>query len=74
MSKKLISLEKHNYTNSTFHWGLIEKAPVLNGIACPKCGEELFDTNPNEILTSIPPQKNVGCSSKKCDYKGYRIA
>jgi len=31
--------------------------PQLNGIACPKCGSELFDSHPNAILTSNPPQK-----------------
>ena len=33
--------------------------PQLNGIACPKCGSELFDSHPNAILTSNPPQKNT---------------
>jgi len=42
-----------------------------NGIACPKCGEEMFDSSPNVTLTSNPPQKNVAC---KCGYRGYRIA
>lgn len=74
MEKKLISLEKHNSTSSTFQLGLIGQKPILNGIACPKCGEELFDTHPNVTLTSMPPQKNIGCSNEKCDYTGYRIA
>lgn len=74
MAKKLKSLQEHNTVNTTFHKGLLPQSPVLNGIACPKCGEELLDTQPSETLTSIPPQKNVGCSSKKCDYLGYRIA
>ena len=74
MAKKLKSLAEHNTMNSTFHWGLMGQSPVLNGIACPKGGEELLDTQPNVTLTSMPPQKNVGCSSKKCDYTGYRIA
>ena len=74
MAKKLISLDQHNSTNSTFHWGMMNPKPIPNGIACPKCGEELLDTQPNVTLTSMPPQKNVGCSSKKCDYTGYRIA
>ena len=74
MKKKLISLDQHNTTNSTFHWGMTGQKPVPNGIACPKCGEELLDTQPNVTLTSMPPKKNVGCSSEKCDYTGYRIA
>ena len=74
MAKKLKTLQEHNTMNTTFHRGLLPQSPVLNGIACPKCGEELLDTQPNVTLTSIPPQKNVGCSSDKCDYTGYRIA
>ena len=61
MKKKLISLDQHNSTNSTFHWGMMNPKPIPNGIACPKCGEELLDTQPNVTLTSMPPQKNVGC-------------
>jgi hypothetical protein len=45
--------------------------PRLNGFACPKCGEELFDSKPMITLTSMPPKKNVHCS--KCDYVGYRV-
>jgi len=74
MAKKLKSLEEHNAINSTFHWGMMGQSPVPNGIACPKCGAELLDTQPNVTLTSMPPQKNVGCSSENCDYTGYRIA
>ena len=74
MAKKLKSLDEHNSMSSTFYWGMISQKPAPNGIACPKCGEELVDTKPNETLTSMPPQKNVGCSSDKCDYTGYRIS
>jgi hypothetical protein len=74
MAKKLKTLQEHNTMNTTFHRGLLPQSPVLNGIACPKCGEELLDTQPNVTLSSMPPQKNVGCSSDKCDYTGYRIA
>lgn len=74
MARKLKSLIEHNTINSTFHWSLMGQKPTLNGIACPKCGKELLDTQPNVTLTSIPPKKNIGCSSDKCDYTGYRIA
>ena len=46
--------------------------PRLNGIACPSCGEELLDSNPNFTLDSAPPQKAIHCSG--CGYMGYRIA
>lgn len=44
--------------------------PQPNGIACPQCNKELFDSKPMELLTSMPPQKNVHCSG--CNYIGYR--
>ena len=71
MNKKLISLRDHDsekkfdYMESSF--------PRLNGIACPLCGEELYDSS-SSILTSRPPQKNIHCSGKICNYKGYRVA
>lgn len=46
--------------------------PHPNGIACPECGKELWDSDPMITLTSYPPQKNVHCSG--CGYKGYRLA
>ena len=74
MAKTLKSLAKHNSMTSTFHLGMITQEPIPNSIACPKCGEELLDSKPNEILTSMPPQKNVHCPNKKCDFTGYRVA
>ena len=44
----------------------------LLSLACPTCGSELWDTNPNVKLYSDPPQKKVHC--KKCDFFSYRIA
>jgi len=43
-----------------------------NGIACPQCGKELWDSDPTVTLTSYPAQKNVYCPA--CGYNGYRIA
>ena len=72
MSKKLKNLNEYNAQASSMQWAMNDNSPVLNGIACPKCGEELYDSSPMETLTSIPAQKNVHCS--KCDHVGYRIA
>jgi hypothetical protein len=59
-----------NFNTSTSHTTIIEvNNTVKNGIACPKCGEEMYDTNPNMILTSNPPKKSVHC---KCGFSGYR--
>jgi hypothetical protein len=46
--------------------------PAPNGIACPDCGGELWDSSPGLILTSSPPQKNVHCPA--CHYRGFRVA
>lgn len=64
--KKLISLKEHNNIFNNFKY---ENIKVGNGIACPNCGEELFDSD-NYILTSNPPQRNVHC--EKCNFKSYR--
>ena len=68
----LKSLDEFNAERHEAHRLANSNEPRPNGIACPKCGAELFDTNPNVILTSYPAQKNVGC--KACSYVGYRIA
>jgi DNA-directed RNA polymerase subunit RPC12/RpoP len=45
--------------------------PHPNGIACPKCGRELWDSSPSITLTSDPPQKNIHCPA--CGYRGYAL-
>lgn len=44
--------------------------PKENGIACPDCGEKLFDID-GIVLLSDPPKKRVIC--KKCSFAGYRL-
>ena len=46
--------------------------PHPNGIQCPNCDAELWDSNPMIVLTSYPAQKNVHCP--ECGYAGYRLA
>lgn len=41
-----------------------------NGIACPLCGEELYDSSPEMIMTSSPAQTEIKCN--KCLYTGRR--
>jgi len=68
MPRNLISLDDFN--NRTL--GITPpKSPKRNGIACPKCGEELYDSD-TMILTSYPAKKNIHCEA--CSYKGYRYA
>lgn len=49
-----------------------EDTPHPNGIECPKCKKELWDSDPRATLTSAPPQKSVHCPA--CGYRGYRLA
>jgi hypothetical protein len=68
--KKLISMEENNHVafeNANYDYN----KPQLNGIACPKCGAELYDSEPMITMTSNPPQKSVHCS--ECKYKGNRF-
>ncbi len=71
MGKKLISLENYNQERKKLY---VEKKVEGNGIACPKCGEELYDSSGNTILASIPPKKEVACTNKECSYTGCRVA
>lgn len=45
--------------------------PHPNGIKCPQCEEELWDSRPGVALASYPPQKDIHCP--KCGYKGYTL-
>lgn len=45
------------------------RKPHANGIACPECGLELWDSSPGLVLTSNPPQRNVHCPA--CKWRGY---
>ncbi|KKN77223.1 hypothetical protein LCGC14_0362010 [marine sediment metagenome] len=65
----LVTLDKHNKEAWPFqYWA---NNPQPNGIACPECGAELYDTSPDLMLTSDPPQFWIVC--KKCDYTGTRF-
>lgn len=66
ISSPLISLDDFNKKEREKY----NKESNLNGIACPKCGEELMDSS-SSVLLSHPPQKRVNCS--KCDFVGTRI-
>lgn len=69
---KLITLEEHNAIMRDQHRDPFNNEPRKNGVACPKCGKELYDWTPNYMLAVNPPQKTVRC--KKCHYQGYRLA
>lgn len=64
----LRTLDDHN--RSALEAFTLSNRPCPNGIACPKCGQELVDSNPSVCLTSWPPQYSVHCLA--CEYNGYR--
>ncbi len=66
---ELKPLEEHNKARLDAFWP-DESGPRPNGIACPECGEELFDSNPYRCLASSPPQYATHCSN--CGYLGSR--
>lgn len=49
------------------------RAPRLNGIACPDCGSELVDKNPEVMRPSNPPRFDVNCSAEDCHWHGARV-
>ena len=66
--KFLKTLQEHNLDVTRRH---NKQENLLNGIACPLCGEELFDSSPGMLLMSSPAQTYVKCS--KCLYEGTRL-
>jgi C4-type Zn-finger protein len=72
--KRLKSMKEHNREAALVQYQMEGDEPVLNGIACPTCGDELYDSDPMVTLTSIPAQKNVKCSNSRCGFVGFRIA
>lgn len=67
--KNLITLEDFNSRIDKYYSeNISDERP--NGIACPICNMELFDSNPTKILLSLPPQVEVHCQA--CGCRGYR--
>jgi hypothetical protein len=66
--KKLITLDEFNRSRRPTR----SDAPAPNGIACPDCGGELWDSSPSTLLLTSPPKKNVHCPA--CHYRGFRLA
>jgi predicted RNA-binding Zn-ribbon protein involved in translation (DUF1610 family) len=63
---KLKSLKQHNDSTLTNVFGVNS---TNSGFACPICTSELIYTNPNLMLTSHPPKREVRCSNcKHIDY------
>jgi len=66
-ASKLKSLKDHNDGRRLFD--AYGGNSFKSGIACPKCGSELYYNNPDMVLTSNPPKRSVECNNcKHTDY------
>jgi DNA repair exonuclease SbcCD ATPase subunit len=65
-ASKLKSLKDHNDSKLFDAYG---GGSFKSGLACPKCGSELYYNNPDMVLTSYPPKRSVEC--KNCKHTDY---
>lgn len=65
------TLDEHNKERSS-QAILAPFGPTQNGIECPDCQQELYDTHAHVTLMSNPPKKKIHCTG--CGFVGYRIA
>jgi len=65
-ASKLKSLKDHNDSKLFDAYG---GNSFKSGIACPKCGSELYYNYPDMVLTSNPPKRSVEC--KNCKHTDY---
>lgn len=70
--KQLKTLDEHNAgaLEGKTNWTI--GTPVKNGIACPNCGAELFDSMPNIVIDLGRGKKYVHCGN--CKFTGHRNA
>jgi predicted RNA-binding Zn-ribbon protein involved in translation (DUF1610 family) len=66
-NKNLKSLEDYNKEALNKRIQLFDYSHLLNGIACPECGNELHDWRTN---TPTIGQREVIC--RNCGYEGFR--
>lgn len=67
MTKEFPTLDEYNKLREE----LIKKSYVsFAQVVCPSCGDKMFYLNPDQILTSFPPKKEVYCD---CGYTGYKF-
>lgn len=63
--KKLKSLEEYERDRLARR-----EAALATGIACPKCGQELFDHEFSTMVMTFPPQR--ACHCRACNYSTSR--
>ena len=71
--KGLVSLREHDAARTEQFEALIGlDDPTPNGIECPQCQTELLDTNPLDVIPSVPPRRHIHCP--KCGFHWMRVA
>lgn len=71
INKNLESLESHNAGVLSRGVQPFDKSILLNGIACPECGCELYDGCSIVPITMSNHRREVFCMS--CNYRGSRL-
>ena len=64
----LQTLEEHEKEKAVIHTFVESDKPKKNGIKCPKCETELFDTTPNLVVMACKTYIHCAC----CGWKGTR--
>ena len=65
------SLAEHEAEFESAYDPNVSNEPTLNGISCPRCGQEMWDTRPRFTVSTKIPKKAIHCT---CGYRGYRTA
>jgi DNA-directed RNA polymerase subunit RPC12/RpoP len=68
--KKLSEVNEERYEHYRQQQERAKKAH-LTGIACDECGTELHYLNPELLLMSSPPKRDVHCP--QCGFRGYKV-
>ena len=48
-----------------------QRKNIRSGVACPKCGEELYELQAGMIYMTCPPRKPVKCT--RCGFEGTKV-
>ena len=72
MNTQLVPLEEFEAKAKEVNGILGKNDPRHNGLACPVCGTELFDSDKDWVLMMYPLKVKIHCEG--CDYRGSREA
>ena len=57
----MITLDEHEKSKRN----IVDPKETGNGLKCPECGEELFDSPKNVQYACNPPKKGIACKIHK---------